>query len=156
MFDQEGWVWGMEDIVSWRALIERSLRNALSLSPHISRWKKFFFSLKFARLKFLFLVNLDCRQQMLCSHSVLSDTFATPWTAAFQAPLSMGLPRQEYWSWLPFPSPGDLLDPGIELLARFICKRWKCLRALFAAFSILLNCRLPFRLILSEVSFNRF
>ena len=38
----------------------------------------------------------------------------TPWTAAHQAPLSMRFPRQEYWSGLPFPSPGDLLDPGIE------------------------------------------
>ena len=40
--------------------------------------------------------------------------FATPWTVARQAPLSMGFSRQEYWSELPFPSPGDLLDPGIE------------------------------------------
>ena len=39
--------------------------------------------------------------------------FATPWTVAHQAPLSMGFPRQEYWSGLPFPSPGDLPDPGI-------------------------------------------
>ena len=40
--------------------------------------------------------------------------FVTPWTAACQAPLSMGFSRQEYWSGLPFPSPGDLPDPGIE------------------------------------------
>ena len=39
---------------------------------------------------------------------------ATPWTVAYQAPLSMGFSRQEYWSGLPFPSPGDLPDPGIE------------------------------------------
>ena len=38
----------------------------------------------------------------------------TPWTVAHQAPLSMGFPRQEYWSGLPFPSPRDLPDPGIE------------------------------------------
>ena len=37
-----------------------------------------------------------------------------PWTIARQAPLSMGFPRQEYWNGLPFPSAGDLLDPGIE------------------------------------------
>ena len=37
-----------------------------------------------------------------------------PWTVARQAPLSMGFQRQEYWSGLPFPSPGDLPDPGIE------------------------------------------
>ena len=39
--------------------------------------------------------------------------FATPWTVAYQAPLSMGFPRHQYWSGLPFPSPGDLLDTGI-------------------------------------------
>ena len=38
-----------------------------------------------------------------------------PWTVARQAPLSMEFPRQEYWSGLLFPIPGDLLDPGIEL-----------------------------------------
>ena len=37
-----------------------------------------------------------------------------PWTVAHQAPLSMGFSRQEYWSGLPFPSPGDLSDLGIE------------------------------------------
>ena len=40
--------------------------------------------------------------------------FATPWTVAHQASLSMEFSRQEYWSALPFPSPGDLPDPGIE------------------------------------------
>ena len=40
--------------------------------------------------------------------------FATPWTIACQAPLSMGFSKQEYWSWLPCPSPGDLPNPGLE------------------------------------------
>ena len=40
--------------------------------------------------------------------------FVTPWTVTHQAPLSMGFPRQEYWSGLTFPSPGDLHDPGIR------------------------------------------
>ena len=40
--------------------------------------------------------------------------FVTPWTVAYQAPPSMGFFRQEYWSGLPFPSPGDLPNPGIE------------------------------------------
>ena len=40
--------------------------------------------------------------------------FATPWTIVYQAPLSVGFSRQAYWSGLPFPSPGDLPDPGIE------------------------------------------
>ena len=40
--------------------------------------------------------------------------FVTPWIVASQAPLSMGFPRQEYWSRLPLPTPRDLPDPGIE------------------------------------------
>ena len=52
-------------------------------------------------------------------HAVLScfsrvQLLETPWTIAHQAPLSMGLCRQEYWSGLIFPSPGDLPNPGIE------------------------------------------
>ena len=47
------------------------------------------------------------------SCSVVSDS-VTSWTVACQAPLSMEFSRQEYWSRLPFPPPGDLPDPGIE------------------------------------------
>ena len=47
------------------------------------------------------------------SHSVISN-FVTPWTVAHKLPLSIGFSKQEYWSGLPFPSPGDLPDPGIE------------------------------------------
>ena len=52
----------------------------------------------------------------VCVRSVASIclTLATPWTVAHQAPLHMGFSREEYWSGLPFPSPGDLPDPGIE------------------------------------------
>ena len=49
----------------------------------------------------------------MLSCSVVSD-FETPWTAACQAPLSMGFPRQEYWRGLPFPTPGYLPAPGIK------------------------------------------
>ena len=48
------------------------------------------------------------------SHSVVFDS-ATPWTVAHQAFLSMDFSKQEYWSWLPFLSPGDLPDPGLNL-----------------------------------------
>ena len=62
-----------------------------------------------------------CRQILYCrSHSFSSvqllscvRLFATSRTVARQAPLSMGFPRQEYWNGLPFPSPGDLPNPGI-------------------------------------------
>ena len=47
------------------------------------------------------------------SHSVMSDS-ETLWTVACQAPLSMGFSRQEYWSGLPFPPPGDLPNPGVK------------------------------------------
>ena len=49
------------------------------------------------------------------SHFSCARLFATLWTLAFQAPLSMGFSRQEYWSGLPRPPPGDLPNPGIEL-----------------------------------------
>ena len=50
-------------------------------------------------------------KENLLSHIRL---FATPWTVAYKAPPSMGFSRQEYWSGLPFPSPGDLPDSGIK------------------------------------------
>ena len=43
--------------------------------------------------------------------------FATPWTVILQAPLTMGFSKQGYWSGLPFPPPGDLSNPGIELVS---------------------------------------
>ena len=52
---------------------------------------------------------------LLLSSSVVSDSFVTPRTVARQAPLSMGFSRQEDWSGLSFPPPGDLPDPGIKL-----------------------------------------
>ena len=60
-----------------------------------------------------------------CLVTKLCLTFATPWTVAHQAPLSMEFSRQVYWSGLLFPSPGDLSDPGIKsmspiLLANFL------------------------------------
>ena len=50
----------------------------------------------------------------LFSCSVVFDSFATLWTVACQAPLSRGFSGQQYWSGLPFPSPGALSDPGIK------------------------------------------
>ena len=60
----------------------------------------------------VFKMEVDsCTQSLSCS---VISILATLWTVACQAPLSMGFSRQEYWSGLPFPSPGDLPDPGIE------------------------------------------
>ena len=64
--------------------------------------------------------NLEAKIQLLnvfngCAQMCLT-LHATSWTVAPQAPLSMGFPRGEYWSRLPFPSPGDLPDPQMKLL----------------------------------------
>ena len=48
------------------------------------------------------------------SHWIMSDSFVTSCTVAGHPPMSIGCSRQEYWSGLPFPPPGDLPDPGIE------------------------------------------
>ena len=61
-------------------------------------------------LKFFLLTLLTCLLSCF-SHVRL---FATPWTESLQAPLSMEFSRQEHWSGLPFPSAGDLPDPGTE------------------------------------------
>ena len=57
-----------------------------------------------------------CSCVLMCAQSLSHVwSFATPWTVASQAPLSVGFFRQEYWSGLPFPSPGGLPNPGIEI-----------------------------------------
>ena len=63
--------------------------------------------------------GLCCCQSL--SHVLL---FVTPWTVAHQVPLSVGFSRQEHWSGLPFPSPGDLLDPGIKLMSPALAGRF--------------------------------
>ena len=59
----------------------------------------------------------------MLSCSVMSDS-ATPWTVAHQASLSVGFPRQEYWSGLPVPSPGDLPDRGIKPVSPALASRF--------------------------------
>ena len=53
----------------------------------------------------------------MLSHSAVSGSLRPQWTIDLQAPLSMGFPRKEPWSGLPFPPPGDLPHPGIELMS---------------------------------------
>ena len=66
----------------------------------------------------LHITNIQRRKYESLSMKVKSLShvrlFATPWTVAYQASPSLGFSREEYWSGLPFPSPGDLPDPGIE------------------------------------------
>ena len=65
-------------------------------------------------------------ETLSCCDLVMPDSFATLWTVAHKAPLSMGFPRQEYRNGLPFPPPGDLPNPGIKLVfsASPCIRRW--------------------------------
>ena len=61
---------------------------------------------------------------LLFSHSVVFDSLAIPDNVASQAPLFMRFPRREYWSGLPFPSAGDLPDPGIKAVSPALIGRF--------------------------------
>ena len=74
---------------------------------------------RFLRLHQFFMHSCMCVCVCVCVWSEVKSLscvwlFATPWTVAYQALPSMGFSRQEYWSGMPFPSPGDLPNPGIE------------------------------------------
>ena len=85
---------------------------------HVASW--FFRSTKM-RLNWFSNLSLTVEHLLCTTHLVVVIwslncvwLLLTPWTVACQAPLSMGFPRQEYWNGLPFPSPGDLPNPGIK------------------------------------------
>ena len=54
----------------------------------------------------------------------MSSSFVTSWMVAHQAPLSLGFPRQEYWSGLPFPTPGDFPNPGVQSVSPVLAGRF--------------------------------
>ena len=64
---------------------------------------------------------------------------AIAWTVAHQVPLSTGFPRQEYWSGLPFPSPGHLLNPGIEPASPALAGRFFTTKSPGKPFPLLIN-----------------
>ena len=99
----------------WR---ERSTREASLVSFHISRAHLLCYTLTYRSPS---TSNGGCVHPLVVSDSVI------PRTVAHQAPLSMGFPRQGYWSGLPFPSPGDLPDPGIEPVS----PAWQVLQILY-------------------------
>ena len=69
-------------------------------------------------------VHLPSRNLWCCLVTKSCLTLCYPWTGARQAFLFMGFPRQEYWSVLPFPSPGDLPEPGIEPMSPALAGRF--------------------------------
>ena len=77
-----------------------------------------FISLDFVLLVICKQYNCVCVCVCVCERTLSRvQLFATPWTIAHQAPLSMNFPRQEYWSGLPCSPPGDLPDPEIESMS---------------------------------------
>ena len=85
-------------------------------NAHLLNWTPTSLWLYFISIPEHFIFLPFVRKYGVCSQSLSRVwLFVTPWTVARQAPLSMGFPRQEYWSGLPVASPGDLPDPGIEL-----------------------------------------
>ena len=82
----------------------------LEFSSFMSQWIFFLPKLLWAG----FLSLADRCYYFIVSMLSLVWLFVAPWIVARQAPLSMGFSRLEYWRWLPFPSPGDLPNPGIE------------------------------------------
>ena len=92
-------------------------------------WKTVYFSrfLKKLKIELPYGQKIDVSYQIDSSAGLvvkLCPTLVTPWTVAHQAPLSMGFSRQEYWSEQPFPSPGDLPDPVIELSSPALAGRF--------------------------------
>ena len=98
------------ELASSRAEFEHLGKSMSSLSQ-LHHFFMCFPLLSLSELRFFSLEYPLCRRVCPFSHVRL---FATPWTVTCQAPLSMGFSRQEYWSGLPCPPPGNLPNPGIE------------------------------------------
>ena len=94
-------------VILWK---KPMLFSVLQLS--ISLWTEICYTLKDQSLENGLLCIFQAIGNIL--YFSLIQVFATPWAVALQAPLSVGFSRQEYWSGLTFPSPGDLPHPGIE------------------------------------------
>ena len=85
----------------WVYFLHLPIGTQASIHPYLHSFKRYLWAIYYML-------------SLMFSLSIMSDSFATPWTVAHKAPLSMGFPRQEYWSGLPFPSPGALLNPGLN------------------------------------------
>ena len=104
----------------------QDLRGPSIPAPSIFSWLPWHSDLRPIQSKSVSMPPLFCTSvssPLLClfhkdvcmsAKSLVSDSFVTPWTVALQAPLSMGFSRQEYWSGLPCPPPGDLPHPRTE------------------------------------------
>ena len=121
--DRRAWyatVHGVTKNWTWLSNWTRFFQGNSYMQIEIRLWTKGIYAL-WASLWFLFFIpKLDKPDTIIFVErkkvKSLSRVrlFATPWPVAYQAPPSMGFSRQEYWSALPFPSPGDIPNPGIE------------------------------------------
>ena len=91
----------------------KCLTDTLGIGAKLERWQQVSFAIP---------LYLDCCWCCWVAKSCL--TLWTPWTVDCQAPLSMRFSKQEHWSELPFPSPEDLPDPGIELSSPALVRRF--------------------------------
>ena len=89
---------------------------------HVNVWQNPLQYCKVISLQLIKKIKQNVVYSSVCS--VLSDFFVTPWTIARQAPLSMGFPRQESWSGLPWPLSGNLPNQGMELASLNIYLHW--------------------------------
>ena len=103
-----------EDVQAERIRTATALNTSIEeVGTQVAKWVNGIFRSSGTEVDWCAGFCLESLEFSVCVHAVVSDS-ATPWTAARQAPLSMGVSRQEHWSGLPFYPPGDLPDPGIE------------------------------------------
>ena len=95
----------------WEAL---PMPDDALITWHMKINKTWFFPINSFNLAAHTYINKRHIQIYMSEVTQSSPTLCAPWMVAYQAPLSIGFSRQEYWSGLPFPSPGDLPNPGIE------------------------------------------
>ena len=106
--------WGL----GWAKMLKIELYVCVSVFTSTQTYISLFTTGKYIRvwicLCFLLLIVVNYLCACMPSHSNCVQLFATPWTIAHQAPLSMEFSRQEYWSGLLCPPPGNLSNPGID------------------------------------------
>ena len=88
----------------WVYFLHLPIGTQASIHPYLHSFKRYLWAIYYML-------------SLMFSLSIMSDSFATPWTVAHKAPLSMGFPRQEFWSELPFLPPRDLSGSGIKPLS---------------------------------------
>ena len=99
--------WGARDTMMVWVVSQKDHWSNAEIAPINAKYRIINIFSSFFQIPFC----LNFKKSKLFSHI---QFFVTPWIVACQAPLSTGFLRQEYWSGLPFPSPGDLRDPGME------------------------------------------